>query len=124
MYRRINVAIRISEVKRIREELNMTHLIIFAIDDKNNYHVATHGKTRIQAKQAAKAGNILKKQLGFPDDLCKSEPLERICGNCDYWKRLRLPGYPIEEYGKCYYEINQIDRNEKNKACHNFEPEC
>lgn len=116
------MSIKISEVKKIREDLNMTHIVIFAIDEKNYYHVATHGKTKVQAQEAAKAGNNLKKQLGFPLEDCKSKPLERICGNCDYWKRTHRPGYPVEKYGRCYYESNLINRNEDDRACNHLEP--
>lgn len=112
--------IKISEVKKIREELNMTHLVIFAIDKNNNYHVATHGDTVFHAKEAAEAGNNLKKKLGFPDNLCKSKPLERIHRNCEFYKQGRPGGY---EYGLCCYECGkQIEVNPDGKACHNFEP--
>lgn len=116
--------IKISAVKKIREQFNLTHIVIFGIDENNYYHVATHGKTRIHAQEAAKAGNNLKSILNFPVKDCKSNPLERICENCDYWKRQHHPGYPIDKYGKCYYDTNPISRADCDRACHNFEPNC
>ena len=114
--------IKISDIKKIRENLGMTHIVIFAIDNKNYYHVATHGDTKRHSAEAADAGNYLKKQLGFPIEDCKSVPLNRVCDNCDYWKRNHHPGYPIEEYGYCYYEIKPLPRKENDRACNKFEP--
>lgn len=78
--------IPISTAKAIRETLGASHVVIFAIADDGQQHVATHGETRQNAKEAAKAGDKLKTALGWPADLCKSTPLERVCKNCAYWK--------------------------------------
>lgn len=75
--------ISIKETKKIREQLGLTHLVIFGIDDGNTYHVATHGKTEKHARESAKAGNHLKKILKFPDHLCDDLPLQRVCANCN-----------------------------------------
>lgn len=78
--------IPIKEAKRIREELGLTHIVIFGVNAEGQQHVATHGETRQNAREAAKAGNKLKAALGWPEDLCKAQPLERICKNCAYYK--------------------------------------
>lgn len=78
--------ISISKVKEIREDLGATHLVIFAVDSDGEQHVATHGQSEKDAKQAADAGNNLKAALGWDIELCKSRPLPRICKNCQYWK--------------------------------------
>jgi hypothetical protein len=118
--------ISISKIKSIREELEATHIVIFTIDENNNYQVATHGKTFLQAKEAAKAGNNLKTALGWPENICKSQPLIRKCKNCFYWKA----DYGIHcfngwsdngDYGYCSYEIQQ-QKTSKDNICHHFEP--
>jgi hypothetical protein len=78
--------ITISTVKSIRELLGATHLVLFAVDEEGNQHVATHGLTEADAKVAAQAGNNLKAALGWDSTLCKSQPLSRYCKNCAYWK--------------------------------------
>ncbi len=117
--------IKINEVKKIREQLNFTHLIMFGISEDGSQHVATHGKTQLQAKGAAKLGNSLKNKLGWPKDECNSKPLERMCRNCDYWQRgYHRPGDIIEENmdGKCMFNVKPCKRMEKDRACNNFEP--
>ena len=78
--------IPVSYVKKIREEIGASHLIIFAVSPDGANHVATHGESPRNARQAAVFGNKLKKELGFPADLCRSTTIERICKKCSYWK--------------------------------------
>ena len=80
------MTIPISEAKNIREQLGMTHVVIFAVDKNGKQYVVTHGETIHNAKEAAKAGNKLKDVLGWPKDLCKSTPLPRIHKNCIYYE--------------------------------------
>lgn len=117
--------IKISEAKKIREQFNFSHLVIFGIDKDNRQHVATHGDSKIEADEAAKLGNDLKRLLNWPDHLCKSKPLERICENCSFWQRKKHdPGYPIPENwtGKCMFNPEPVVRYEQDRACGNFEP--
>lgn len=119
------MSIKISKAKEIRENLNLTHLVILGITEDGQQHVATHGKSVLHAKQAAKLGNDLKKNIGWPDELCSSKPLERICGNCSYWKMgYHRPGDVIKENfdGKCMIEPSSVSRFEKDIACRSFEP--
>jgi hypothetical protein len=51
------MSIPISKAKAIREDLGVTHLVIFAIDYDGAQHVVTHGETEQHAAEAAKAGN-------------------------------------------------------------------
>jgi hypothetical protein len=81
----------IARVKRWREEIGATHLVVFAVDKDGQQVVATHGQTERNAKEAAKAGNKLKSALGWPETLCHANPLERICKNCTFYK----PDYGI-----------------------------
>jgi hypothetical protein len=78
--------ISIATAKEIRESIGATHLVIFAIDKDHREHVATHGETESDAREAAIAGNKLKKALGWPDEHCHAKPLNRCCDNCTYWK--------------------------------------
>lgn len=117
--------IKIAQVKKVREDLNLTHVVIFGIDENGTHHICTHGKTQRQAKQAAEAGNSLKKGLNWPEDLCNSKPLERICKNCSFWK-IRNYNYseriPHSFEGNCYFAPSLIKRVENDIACGNFEP--
>jgi hypothetical protein len=119
-------AIKISDAKRIREELGATHLVIFAVGADGVQHVATHGETRQHAKQAATAGNNLKKALGWPANLCADQPLPRTCKNCAYWKAdwgtHCFNGWSGDgSTGYCKYEPQQI-KTAKDSTCHHFEP--
>lgn len=78
--------ISIDQAKQIREAIGATRVVVFATDADNDMCVATHGETRINSKEAAIAGNKLKSALGWPESLCRSKPLERLCKNCVYWE--------------------------------------
>ena len=121
--------IKISEAKRIREELGLTHIVIFGVDEKGVQHIATHGGTVQQAKEAAKAGDNLKSALGWPEDLRKSTPIERRHGNCHYYK----PDYGIYCFngwsgdgstGWCQIDRDLVKVNGSDTACRHFEPNC
>lgn len=117
--------IKIKEVKEIREKFDFTHIVIFGIDEKGVQHVATHGLSKNDAKQAADMGNQLKKELHWPIKDCNTKPLERICAHCDYWERgYHRPGDVIKENqnGKCMYNPEPVLRFEKDIACREFTP--
>lgn len=117
--------ITIKEAKQLREKLGYTHLVILGISSDCTQHVTTHGKTSVQAKEAANMGNNLKKYLEWPLNLCNSKPLERICSNCDFWQRgYHRPGDVIQSnmHGKCMFTPETIKRYEQDRACGNFEP--
>ncbi|WP_299576644.1 hypothetical protein [uncultured Sunxiuqinia sp.] len=104
--------IPINKVKQIREEFGLTHIVIFGMIEGENNFVATHGKTAIQAKEAAQYGNNLKGILGWPLQLCRAEPLKRVCKNCSFWQR---------EY--CMFKPEPIRRGGLSRACgEHFEP--
>jgi len=117
--------ISIKKAKQIREELGLTHLIIFGITPDHVQHVATHGKSKVDAFEAAHAGNALKSSLGWSSNLCNSKPLERICENCEFWQRDHHdPGYRIPDPwpGKCLFEPTKVKRHDNDIACSRFEP--
>jgi len=117
--------ISIKEVKQIRENFGFTHLVILGISNDGKHHVATHGKTVVQAKEAANIGNQLKKEIGWPQNLCNSKPLERICEHCSFWQRgYHHPGDVIQSnmHGKCMFNPEPTKRYEQDRACGNFEP--
>jgi hypothetical protein len=82
----MNEKITIARVKKWREEIDATRIVVFAIGRDGMQHVATHGETKQDAKVAADAGNRLKSVLGWTDDLCHAVPLERICQNCRHFE--------------------------------------
>jgi hypothetical protein len=115
----------IKKAKEIREELGLTHLVIFGLTADGQQHVATHGKSKIHAKEAATIGNNLKKSLKWPPELCNTKPIERICENCDFWQRNKHdPGYRIPDPfpGNCLFEPSKVRRVDKDIACDHFEP--
>lgn len=114
--------IKIKDVKRIREELGLSHLVILGIN-KEGQHVATHGKSKLDAKQAAEMGNHLKKEwLHWPKDLCEDKPIDRICGNCEFYKYPDVRDVTYGGSGKCYTEPKVINRNPNDRGCNKFEP--
>lgn len=119
--------IKIAQVKKFRELLGMTHLIVFAVDSEGRQYVATHGKTQQHAKEAADTGNKLKLALGWPESLCNCKPLPRIHKNCAYYK----PDYGIwcmngwsgdGSSGYCYLETKKTHVVGDEIACRHFEP--
>lgn len=121
------MSIPISEAKRVLNDNDMAHVVIFAVSADGQQHVATFGKTRANARQAAEAGNKLKAALGWPGNLCNSVPLERICKNCDFYK----PDYGMwcfngwsgdSSVGICLQLPVKTNRNADDRACSFMEP--
>ena len=108
--------ISIRRLAEIREELNVTHLILFSIDENGVQNVATHGKSEKQAIEAAEMGNKLKMELGWNKHL-NTRPVERKCINCDYFQMKHGIGYT-----PCYcnFSIKSIEISEDKNACGNF----
>ncbi len=120
--------ITIKQTKQIREQLELTHIIIFGLSSEGMQHVASHGKTKAQAVEAAEFANKLKKGLKWPNELCNTKPLNRICKNCAYWDEEKNPSvnYPERKDlpGWCGYNPTEIKRFDTAVACHHFEPNC
>ena len=67
--------IPISAAKEISKKFDFPEVVIFAYDPvSGTQHVTTYGRNIEQCKDAARAGNYLKKTLGWADELCHSEP--------------------------------------------------
>jgi hypothetical protein len=67
--------IPISAAKKISVDYDFPEVIIFGYDPISGHqHVTTYGRTLEQCEDAARAGNYLKKALGWPDELCRAEP--------------------------------------------------
>lgn len=123
--KKLNDMITIDEVKKLREKHEFTHVVVLGIDSDGSQHVATHGKSSANAKQAADLGNQIKRALHWPSVKCNEKPLSRICSNCDYWQRgYHIPGTPIEDNqkGQCMFNPDPIVRFEKDIACGQFLP--
>lgn len=108
--------VSIKEAKKIRESLGFTHLIIFGKDKEGVQHIVTHGETVVDAKEAAGAGNELKKFLKWPEELCSAKPMERLCKNCSYFQQEKCVD------GKCMYAPKSVRREREDRACGMFEP--
>lgn len=67
--------IPIKAAKEIAENYDYPEVVIFAYDPVTyRQHVTTYGKTIDQCEDAAKAGNYLKKALGWPEEMCNAKP--------------------------------------------------
>lgn len=118
--------ITIKQSKQVREQLQLTHLVLFGIDTNGVWHVATNGKTKLDAEESAKMGNHLKDKLEWPQ-FTRAKSLERICKNCSFFQRgYHRPGDVIESnmHGKCMFNPEPIRRFEEDRACGNMEPSC
>jgi len=70
-----NKIIPIKSAKDISKDYEWPEIVIFAYDPKTRMqHVTTFGKTKAQCIDAAKAGNHLKKHLGWPEQKCHATP--------------------------------------------------
>lgn len=70
-----NKDIPINAAKEISDEYNYPEVVIFAYDpDTNMQHVTTYGKSKDQCIDAARAGNYLKRALGWPESECNAKP--------------------------------------------------
>lgn len=117
--------IKIKEAKQIREKFEFTHLVILGISEDGAQHVATHGKTVLQAKEAAAMGNRLKREMRWPEEFCNTDPLERKCENCSYWQRKKIDHserIPENWSGKCMLYPETVLRYDKDRGCTHFEP--
>lgn len=70
-----NKNIPISAAKEISSKYEYPEIVIFAYDPiTGKQHITTFGQTKAQCIDAAKAGNYLKKALGWPEELCNAKP--------------------------------------------------
>lgn len=113
------IAISIAKAKSIREELGLQVLVLIGVDAEGRQHVATHGKTRTDAVNAAVAGNRLKAAMGWPAHMCEAKPVERICANCAFW---RADSRSISgTRGHCHLYPNTVGKA-ADSTCAQFEP--
>ena len=67
--------IPISAAREISTKFEYPEVVIFAYDpDSGRMHVTTYGKSPEQCRDAARAGNDLKRTLGWPEELCHAKP--------------------------------------------------
>lgn len=75
--------IPIVDAKSIGEKRGYNQVIIVAWDENTGItSVCTWGKSLKDCSQAAEGGNLIKKTLGWPDELCHAKPA-RIKANED-----------------------------------------
>ena len=119
--------IEIAKVKEWREQIDATHLVVFAVGRDGSQHVATHGESEMDANTAAKAGNKLKAFLGWPEDLCCDKPLRRVCENCTWykpdWGLHCMNGWTGDgKDGHCLYLAHNRVATKAEDKCADFEP--
>ena len=67
--------IPISAVQDIAKKYGYTQVIVHGYDGETGSQcVATYGVSLTDCANAAEGGNVLKKLLGFPDELCQAKP--------------------------------------------------
>lgn len=72
------VPVPIGAARKIAEEFDKDQVIVVCWDKAHGKtHVTTYGKTIEECEQAAKGGNLVKKALGWPDELCHAKPKRR-----------------------------------------------
>ncbi|MFA6159166.1 MAG: hypothetical protein WC763_06110 [Candidatus Paceibacterota bacterium] len=70
------VGIPISAAQRIADEFDKNQVIIVTWDAKHGKtHVTTYGRTKEECEQAAVGGNLVKRALGWPENLCNAKPV-------------------------------------------------
>jgi hypothetical protein len=70
--------IPIEVAEKIATEFDKDQVIIVTWDQTHGRtHVTTFGKSDEDCRQAALGGNLVKRALGWPDELCHAEP-ERL----------------------------------------------
>ena len=119
--------ISVQDIKAIRENMGATHIVIYALAPDGTQHVLTHGEMECDAKEAAEAGNRLKKHLKWPDELCRSKPLPRIHENCAFYKKdwgvWCCNGWSGDgKHGFCSIEPKKISVVGEEIACKDFQP--
>ena len=67
--------IPITAAQKIAEEFGYDQVIIHGYDSQTNMQcVTTYGKTIADCHNAANGGNVLKRLLGFPEEMCQDKP--------------------------------------------------
>lgn len=68
-------SVPISAAQNIADDFEKDQVIIVCWDKHHGRtHVTTYGRTIDDCRQAANGGNLVKKALGWPDDLCHAKP--------------------------------------------------
>lgn len=69
----MNTRIPITSAKEVATKYDLTQVIIVAWDGEKT-HVVTYGKSITDCDQAARGGEFIKKALGWPQELWRTEP--------------------------------------------------
>ncbi len=68
-----HIPIRVA--KTIADEFKQDQVIVVTWDKTaGRTHVVTYGKTVEECAQAADGGNLVKRALGWPEELCNAKP--------------------------------------------------
>lgn len=75
------VKVPIQAARDLAEEFDKDQVIVVTWDKAHGMmHVTTYGRSVEDCEQAAQGGNLIKRSLGFPEELCSARP-ERL--KCD-----------------------------------------
>lgn len=66
--------IPIQAAKEFAKKYGQSQVVILSRDENDLQHVVTFGKTLKDCELAAKAGNNLKRYMGWPEKLCHATP--------------------------------------------------
>ncbi|MDE3097251.1 MAG: hypothetical protein KGK07_14780 [Chloroflexota bacterium] len=65
----------VEAAKRIALEFDKAQVIVVTWDQAHQrQHVTTYGRSTFEAQEAAQGGNLVKRALGWPEQLCTDEP--------------------------------------------------
>ena len=71
--------ITIDMAKEISVKSGYPEIVVFGYDPESGMqHVTTFGKTKKQCVDAARAGNYLKRSLGWPEKDCHAKPDSKV----------------------------------------------
>jgi len=106
--------IPIKKAQEICVDYDKSHVLIYVYDNILNVtQVLTYGKSEKNASEIANFGNQFKEWLKFPEELCKSVPMCRICGNCRYFNpanSLNNSSYNTNKHGMCFSNPIAVER--------------
>ena len=75
--KRLNIPI--SMARTISKNSGFDEIVIFGYDPiSEGQHVTTYGRTLVQCNDAAAAGNMIKKAMGWPEERCHAKPARQI----------------------------------------------
>jgi len=69
----------IKAAKDVADKYNQSQVIMVTWDKESNLiHTVSYGKTVKDCEEAAKGANMVRRALGFPEELCNAKPARQV----------------------------------------------